>query len=41
MTVYPNRSHLISEGQGTTAHLYNLLISYLADNLARRLEVHP
>lgn len=38
---YPNRSHGIFEGQGTTAHLYNLLTRYLAEKLAARLQVHP
>jgi dipeptidyl-peptidase-4 len=30
---YPNRTHAISEGQGTTIHLYTLLASFLEDNL--------
>ncbi len=30
---YPNRSHGIFEGAGTTRHLYNLLTRYLTDNL--------
>ena len=29
MMSYPNRSHGIFEGRGTTMHLYNLLTSYL------------
>lgn len=29
MMEYPNRSHSISEGEGTTVHLYNLLTRYL------------
>ena len=29
MMAYPNRTHGISEGRGTTLHLYNLLTSYL------------
>jgi dipeptidyl-peptidase-4 len=33
MMSYPNRSHGISEGRGTTMHLYNLLTSYLKTNL--------
>jgi len=33
MMSYPNRSHGISEGKGTTMHLYNLLTSYLLTNL--------
>jgi dipeptidyl-peptidase-4 len=34
MMAYPNRSHSISEGQNTSRHLYELLTSYLSDNLA-------
>jgi dipeptidyl-peptidase-4 len=30
---YPNRTHSISEGPGTTRHLYELLTRYLHDNL--------
>jgi dipeptidyl-peptidase-4 len=33
MMAYPNRSHSISEGAGTTRHLYDLLTSYLEANL--------
>ncbi len=33
MMAYPNRSHGIYEGEGTTLHLYNLLTKYLYDNL--------
>lgn len=33
MMSYPNRSHGISEGPGTTPHLYNLLTTYLIDHL--------
>jgi dipeptidyl-peptidase-4 len=33
MMAYPNRSHGIYEGAGTTLHLYNLLTKYLHDNL--------
>jgi dipeptidyl-peptidase-4 len=33
MMAYPNRTHGISEGRGTTMHLYALLTSYLLDNL--------
>jgi dipeptidyl-peptidase-4 len=29
MMSYPNRSHGISEGPGTTLHLYTLLTTYL------------
>jgi dipeptidyl-peptidase-4 len=41
MMAYPNRSHGIYEGEGTSVHLYNLLTKYLADNLRSRLEVRP
>ena len=30
---YPNRSHGISEGEGTTMHLYTLLTNYLEEHL--------
>jgi dipeptidyl-peptidase-4 len=33
MMEYPNRSHGISEGAGTTVHLYNLLTRYLRQHL--------
>ncbi|MFA7229299.1 MAG: prolyl oligopeptidase family serine peptidase, partial [Melioribacteraceae bacterium] len=33
MMAYPNRSHGIYEGEGTTLHLYTLLTNYLHDNL--------
>jgi len=33
MMAYPNRSHLINEGNNTTRHLYELLTRYLNDNL--------
>ena len=33
MMVYPNRSHCICEGDGTTVHLYHLLTRYLGTNL--------
>jgi dipeptidyl-peptidase-4 len=33
MMVYPNRSHCICEGDGTTVHLYHLLTRYLETNL--------
>jgi dipeptidyl-peptidase-4 len=33
MMAYPNRTHGISEGRGTTMHLYNLLTSFLMANL--------
>ncbi len=31
--VYPNRSHCICEGAGTTLHVYSLLTRYLVDHL--------
>jgi len=33
MMVYPNRSHCICEGEGTTVHLYHLLTRYLGTHL--------
>jgi dipeptidyl-peptidase-4 len=33
MMVYPNRSHCICEGAGTTLHIYSLLTRYLLSNL--------
>lgn len=33
MMAYPNRSHGIYEGRGTTRHLYGLLTRYLLENL--------
>jgi dipeptidyl-peptidase-4 len=33
MMAYPNRSHGIFEGRGTTRHLYELLTRYLRENL--------
>ena len=33
MMAYPNRTHSINEGEGTTRHLYELLTNYLNDNL--------
>jgi dipeptidyl-peptidase-4 len=33
MMVYPNRSHCICEGSGTTLHIYSLLTRYLLTNL--------
>lgn len=33
MLVYPNRTHSIREGRGTTLHLYNELTRYLLENL--------
>jgi dipeptidyl-peptidase 4 len=34
MMAYPNRTHNISEGEGTTVHLYSLLTRYLNEHLA-------
>jgi dipeptidyl-peptidase 4 len=31
--IYPNRSHSISEGAGTTAHVYKLIARYFVENL--------
>ena len=33
MMSYPNRSHSISEGSGTTLHLRELMTSYLNEKL--------
>jgi dipeptidyl-peptidase-4 len=33
MMAYPNRSHGIREGAGTTLHLYGLLTRYLNEKL--------
>ena len=33
MMDYPNRTHSINEGGGTTLHLYSLLTRYLHENL--------
>jgi dipeptidyl-peptidase-4 len=33
MMAYPNRSHGIYEGKGTTLHLYRLLTRYLNEHL--------
>ncbi|MBM4194406.1 MAG: S9 family peptidase [Gemmatimonadetes bacterium] len=33
MMAYPNRTHGIFEGRNTSAHLYNLLMTYLKENL--------
>jgi dipeptidyl-peptidase 4 len=34
MEIYPNRSHAISEGKGTTFHIYSLLARYLLEHLS-------
>lgn len=36
MMEYPNRRHGISEGQGTTRHLFELLTRFLEENLPAR-----
>lgn len=33
MMAYPNRSHAIREGKGTSRHLYELMTRYLNENL--------
>jgi dipeptidyl-peptidase-4 len=33
MMAYPNRTHGIFEGPGTTRHLYELLTRYLKENM--------
>ena len=33
MMEYPNRTHGIFEGEGTTLHLFSLLTSYLESHL--------
>jgi dipeptidyl-peptidase-4 len=33
LMVYPNRTHCICEGQGTTRHIYGLLTRYLVEHL--------
>lgn len=39
--VYPNRTHSISEGQGTTLHIYSLLTRYLMTNLPTKAPYAP
>ncbi len=34
MQIYPNRTHSISEGEGTRRHLYSTLTRYLAEHVA-------
>ena len=36
MMDYPNRTHCICEGEGTTVHLFNLLTRYLGEHLKAR-----
>lgn len=38
MMVYPNRTHCICEGPGTTLHVYSLLTRYLLTNLPPTVE---
>ena len=33
MMVYPNRTHAISEGVGTSFHIYSLLARYLEEHI--------
>ena len=33
MMAYPNRTHAIAEGPGTTVHLYQLIARYFLENL--------
>jgi dipeptidyl-peptidase-4 len=33
LMVYPNRTHSISEGPGTTPHVYQLIARYLVEHL--------
>jgi len=33
LMVYPNRSHCICEGRGTSEHVYQLLTRYLLEHL--------
>jgi DNA polymerase III epsilon subunit-like protein len=33
LMVYPNRTHSISEGKGTSLHLYTLIARYILENL--------
>jgi dipeptidyl-peptidase-4 len=33
MMAYPNRTHIISEGENTTRHLYGFLTRYLNEHL--------
>ena len=33
LMVYPNRTHAISEGKGTTLHLYSLIARYIREHL--------
>jgi dipeptidyl-peptidase 4 len=33
LMVYPNRSHSISEGSGTSLHVYSLIARYIVEHL--------
>ena len=33
LMVYPNRTHTIAEGRGTTPHVYRLIARYFIENL--------
>ena len=33
MMVYPNRTHSISEGEGTSLHVYSLIARFLTEHL--------
>jgi hypothetical protein len=33
LMLYPNRTHAISEGRGTTVHVYRLIARYFLQNL--------
>lgn len=37
MMDYPNRTHCICEGQGTTVHLFELLTRYLGEHLRQEV----
>jgi dipeptidyl-peptidase-4 len=42
--IYPNRSHSISEGEGTTVHVYRKIAKYFVDHLpagGRRVSSGP
>jgi dipeptidyl-peptidase-4 len=41
MMAYPNRTHSISEGEGTTLHLYGLLTRYLKEHLPPEARAMP
>lgn len=36
LMVYPNRSHSIREGEGTSVHVHKLIARYLVENLLGR-----